>query len=167
MSVRVYILDKKLIASERKRFESGIVDLVFVFISIFASGFVIVIIGNIFNWDIFSIWQRFVTNSTYLAFFTFSMLNYLFMEYFFGATMGKFATGMVVVTENGVKPNFGRIFIRTLSRLIPFDVLSFLGKSGMFWHDSFSKTYVVDKKGLERDLETFYSLDLIGFKEVI
>ncbi|WP_338841443.1 RDD family protein [Flavobacterium ginsenosidimutans] len=167
MGDSMYILDKKLFASERKRFVGGIVDFIFVFVSVFISGLIIVIIGNIFNWDIFSIWGRFINDSTYLALFTFLMFNYLFLESFFGATMGKFATGIIVVTENGTKPNFGRIFIRTLCRLIPFDVFSFLGKSGMFWHDSFSKTYVVDKRGLERDLENFYSIDLIGQNEVI
>lgn len=167
MSGRTYILDKKLLASDRKRFESGIVDFIFVFISIFVSSLIIVIIGNIFNWDIYSVWERFVTNSPYLALFTFLMLNYLFMESFFGATMGKFATGIVVVTESGAKPNLGKIIIRTLCRLIPFDIVSFLGKSGKFWHDSFSKTYVVNRKGLEADLEIFYSVDLIGEKELI
>ncbi|MGE8339655.1 RDD family protein [Flavobacterium sp. ACN2] len=167
MSDRIYILDKKLLASDRKRFEGSIVDFIFTIISIFVSGFVIVIIGNIFNWDIFSIWKRFVTDSTYLAFFTFLMLNYFFMECFFGTTMGKFATGLVVVTENGMKPNFIKILIRTLCRVIPFDVLSFLGKSGSFWHDSISKTYVVVRRELEKDMKIFYQIDLIGEKEVI
>ncbi|WP_343705403.1 RDD family protein [Flavobacterium sp.] len=167
MSDRIYILDKKLLASDRKRFESGIIDFIFVFISIFVSGFIIVITGNIFNWDIFSVWDRFITDSTYLAFFTFLMLNYFFMECFFGATMGKFATGIVVITENGTKPNFVKILVRTLCRLIPFDVFSFLGKSGGFWHDSISKTHVVVRRELEKDMEIFYQIDLIGEKEVV
>ncbi len=157
-----YILHKNLLASDRKRFESVIVDFVFVFISIFVSGLIIVIIGNTFNWDIYSFWNQFITDYTYLAFFTYLMLNYLFMESFFGATMGKFATGIKVVTENGVKPNFIKILLRTLCRLIPFDVLSFLGKSGRFWHDSFSKTYVVNKKALESDMEIFNFSNSIG-----
>ncbi|UPZ17224.1 RDD family protein [Flavobacterium humidisoli] len=167
MSDRVYILDKKILASNRKRFEGFIIDFIFTIILIFISGFVIVITGNIFNWDIFSIWQRFVTDSTYVAFFTFLMLNYFFMECFFGASMGKFATGIVVVTEKGTKPNFIKILIRTFCRLIPFDVLSFLGKSGTFWHDSISKTHVVVRSELEKDMEIFYQIDLIGVKEVI
>ncbi|BDU24603.1 RDD family protein [Flavobacterium sp. GSB-24] len=167
MSNRIYILDKKLLASDRKRFEGGIVDFIFAIVSIFVSGFIIVIIGNIFNWDIFSIWQRFVTDSTYLAVFTFLLFNYLLMESFFGGTMGKFATGITIVTENGEKPKFDKIFIRTLCRLIPFDVFSFLNKSGRFWHDSISKTYVVNKNDLERDMEIFYKVNLIGINEVI
>lgn len=167
MSDRIYILDKKLLASDRKRFEGGIVDFIFTIISIFISGFIIVIIGNVFNWDIFSIWQRFVTDSTYLACFTFLMLNYFFLEFFFGATMGKFATGLVVVTKNGEKPGFIMILVRTLCRLIPFDVFSFLGKSDGFWHDSISKTHVVVRRELEKDMEIFYQIDLIRTKEVI
>lgn len=165
MKDRIFILDKKKLGSERKRFESGIIDFLFTFVSIFGSGFIIVITGNIFNWDIFSIWQKFVTDYTYLAFFTFLLLNYLFMEWLLGATIGKLATGMMVVTENGTKPNFAKILIRTLCRLIPFDIFSFLGKSGIFWHDSISKTYVVIRSEIEKDMQIFYNIDLIGQKK--
>lgn len=165
MSEAIYILDERLKASERKRFVGAIIDFIFVIVSIFISGFIIVIIGNVFNWDIFSIWERFVTDTTYLAFFTFLLFNYLFMEWFFGGTMGKFATGTTIVTENGLKPSFIKILIRTLCRLIPLDVLSFLGKSGRFWHDSISKTYVVIKHDLEKDMEIFYGVEKIGIKE--
>ncbi|WP_163397974.1 RDD family protein [Flavobacterium fluviatile] len=79
-----------------------------------------------------------------------------------GRTAGKFVTGTIVVNQNGKKPNLIAIIIRTLSRLIPFDAFSFLGKSGKIWHDSISKNYVVDKQNLIKDMEIFYSPELIG-----
>lgn len=99
---------------------------------------------------------------TYLSF---AIFYYLVFESLFGRTMGKIITGSIVVDENGLKPSFGVVCTRTLCRLIPFDALSFLSKSGRIWHDSFSKTYVVEKKDLQKDMEFFYSLELIGSKE--
>jgi hypothetical protein len=38
-------------------------------------------------------------------------------------------------------------FIRTLSRFIVFEALSYLGSVSRGWHDSLSGTYVVKKRG--------------------
>lgn len=111
-------------------------------------------------------WIEIVINlgvvGTYLSF---AIIYYLFFESIFGRTMGKFLTGSIVVNEHGLKPDFATICKRTLCRLIPFDALSFLGKSEMFWHDSISKTYVVEKQDLKKDMEMFYNLNLIGKRE--
>jgi uncharacterized RDD family membrane protein YckC len=112
-------------------------------------------------------WMQIMINLGFLGtYFSFSIFYYLVFEFFFGRTIGKFITGSVVVNENGLKPNFRIVCVRTLSRFIPFDALSFLTKSGRIWHDSISKTYVVEKKDLERDMEIFYSLNFIGAKEI-
>ena len=71
-----------------------------------------------------------------------------------GRTLGKLITGLKVVDIDGNKPKVGKIAIRTLCRLIPFDYLSFFGTDKWsseenldgFWHDSISKTYVVRMK---------------------
>jgi len=168
MDNSTYVVEKKLLTSDRDRFFNSIIDFVFISVSIFVFTLVIVIMGNVFQWDIYSVWVEIMISlglvGTYLSF---AMLYYLFLEGLFGRTIGKIVTGSVVVDENGLKPSFRIIFVRTLCRLIPFEALSFLSKSARFWHDSFSKTYVVEKKDLEQDMENFYSLDLIGQKEVI
>ena len=168
MANSTYLLGKNLLRSDRDRFFNGIIDFVFISVFIFVFSFFVVIIGNVFQWDIYSAWVEIMISlgvvGTYLSFAT---IYYLFLESLFGRTIGKIVTGSVVVDENGLKPSFKIIFIRTLCRLIPFEALSFLSKSARFWHDSFSKTYVVEKKDLEQDMENFYSLDLIGKKEVI
>lgn len=168
MANSTYLLEKKLLTSDRDRFFNGVIDFVFISVFIFVFSFFIVIIGNVFQWNTYGAWVEIMISlgvvGTYLSF---AMIYYLFFEGLFGRTIGKIVTGSVVVDENGLKPSFKIIFIRTLYRLIPFEALSFLSKSAKFWHDSFSKTYVVEKKDLEQDMENFYSLDLIGKKEVI
>lgn len=72
------------------------------------------------------------------------VLYYLFFEYAFGKTPGKFITGTKVIDYNGNKPNFKTLLILNLCRLIPFNAFSFL-ISERGWHDSISKTYVVNK----------------------
>jgi uncharacterized RDD family membrane protein YckC len=68
-------------------------------------------------------------------------LYYTFFEGIWARTPGKWVFGTVVVTEDGSKPGFGTILIRTLCRLIPFEPFSFFGETG--WHDGMSDTRVV------------------------
>lgn len=65
---------------------------------------------------------------------------YLIFESIFGQTIGKMVTKTKVVNKKtGQKPRFTSILIRTLSRLIPIDFLSYLiTPNGI--HDLLSKT---------------------------
>jgi uncharacterized RDD family membrane protein YckC len=67
-------------------------------------------------------------------------LYYFILELTIGQTIGKMITKTKVVNiDNSEKPNFTRIFIRTISRLIPIDFLSYLFLSNGI-HDILSKT---------------------------
>lgn len=69
------------------------------------------------------------------------------LEYFFGQTLGKMATGTKVVRMDGNKVHFWQTMGRTLARYIPLEPLSFIfRKFPTGWHDLLSGTYVVDKK---------------------
>lgn len=166
MNNSIYIVEKKLLTSDRDRFLNCIIDFFFILVTIFIFTLLVIITGNIFQWSMYKSWVEIMIKlgmlGTYLSF---AMLYYLIFEGLFGRTMGKIITGSIVVNENGLKPSFIVICIRTLCRLIPFDALSFLGKSERIWHDSISKTYVVEKKDLEKDMEMFYSLNLIGIED--
>lgn len=59
-------------------------------------------------------------------------------------TFGKYITNTMVVNRDGTRPDSTRIFLRTLCRMIPFEILSFLGQPPIGWHDNLSKTLVVD-----------------------
>lgn len=70
---------------------------------------------------------------------------YIIFEASFGQSIGKFATGTVVVTEDGEKAPFSKILGRSFCRIIPFEPFSFLGSEASGWHDSITGTRVIDK----------------------
>jgi len=61
-----------------------------------------------------------------------------------GKSIGKFVTNTKVVMLDGSEPDLRTIHIRSWCRLIPFEPFSFLGSSNSGWHDTMSKTKVVD-----------------------
>ena len=85
-----------------------------------------------------------------------ALFYYNVFEIFSARTVGKWITQTIVVDQNGEKPNHETIMVRSLCRLIPFNALSIIGFPARTWHDSISKTYVVDKKALEQEKRAFY-----------
>ena len=122
-------------ASRKKRFLNYLVDVVAFLLLSFAAGFLLAITGNA---DV-------ATDTIYSRLISVAILcsYYFVFEASSGKTLGKVITKTRVVDEQGEKPTPTNILGRTLCRLIPFDALSFLG-SGLGWHDSISKTYVVN-----------------------
>ncbi|MES2409918.1 MAG: RDD family protein [Bacteroidota bacterium] len=88
---------------------------------------------------------------------TIRLIYYIFLETLFGQTIGKFITKTIVVDENGERVTHEVILIRTLCRLIPFYEFSFFGIPSRGWHDSISKTYVVNNDLLKEKKKAFYS----------
>ncbi|MGL2962416.1 RDD family protein [Flavobacterium sp. RSB2_4_14] len=88
-----------------------------------------------------------------------SLFYYNVFEIASARTVGKYITQTIVVDENGEKPNSETILVRSLCRLIPFNAFSFLGISGRGWHDTISKTYVVNKKLLAEKKRLFDVLE--------
>lgn len=81
----------------------------------------------------------------------FAVLGYwTFFEYFLGKTPAKFITQTKVVTKEGYRISFATAVGRTLCRFIPFDALSFLFSS-VGWHDSISRTRVVNDTYVNRE----------------
>lgn len=91
---------------------------------------------------------------------------YFLMELLFkGKSLGKLITKTRVVLEDGSNPNYLDFLKRSFCRLIPFEALSFLGSEGRGWHDSISKTYVVDEKRFEAKRKSQSELDQIGVSQ--
>lgn len=67
-------------------------------------------------------------------------------ELLFGRTLGKLVTGTKVVSTNSENLRYIQVFVRTLVRAFPIEMISFLGKNPTGWHDSLSKTMVVNAK---------------------
>jgi len=72
-------------------------------------------------------------------------IYFVFMEFKFQKTIGKFLTKTKVVMQDGSKPLLSDIFIRTLCRLIPLDQFSYLFTRNGF-HDRLSNTTVIKER---------------------
>ncbi len=70
------------------------------------------------------------------------LVYYTFCEKIFkGYTLGKLITGTRAIRDDGRELTFKDAFLRTLSRLVPFEAFSGFGDRP--WHDSWTKTSVV------------------------
>lgn len=98
------------------------------------------------------------TIGLYTVVFIVVSVYYNFFEIIFARTVGKFITQTIVVDENGEKPHYDHILIRTLCRFIPFYGLFVLINPARGIHDNLSKTYVADKRNLEEAKRNFYSV---------
>lgn len=72
-----------------------------------------------------------------------SLAYYTLWEGLTGRTPGKFATGTkVFVQEDSTRPGLVTALLRSLCRLIPFEVFSFMSKRPAGWHDYLPGTLV-------------------------
>jgi uncharacterized RDD family membrane protein YckC len=65
---------------------------------------------------------------------------------FKGKTLGKVITRTRAVNEDGSPITVKTAFLRGLSRIVPFEAFSALGDPSYPWHDSWTRTYVIDEK---------------------
>lgn len=73
------------------------------------------------------------------------LLYYIVFEHYLQRTLGKFATGTIVVDERDGRATFGQIVGRSFCRLIPFEpLIAFF--NGSFLHDTISGTKVIVKE---------------------
>ena len=151
-------ISDELLASHRERFLNLLMDYIgqlFIFIIVF--GIAHSITQSNGNKEFM---LNFLKND--IAQYTFaacvSLLYYNIFEIFTARTLGKLVTQTIVVDEYGEKPHHETILIRSLCRLIPFEIFSFIGMPARGWHDSLSKTYVVKKWEMEEKKRVFHSL---------
>lgn len=131
-------------ASQGKRLANHLIDSVFFFIFYFIFGAILGILLAIFSQSSLSIFEQDNILIDYLVFFIAGMIYYTILEASTGKTIAKFITKTKVINENGDRPDFGSIFIRSLCRFIPFETFSFLGSDNSGWHDKISKTRVIE-----------------------
>lgn len=90
------------------------------------------------------------------------VIYYTILESLTGRSVAKYITNTKVLMADGSTPTASDIFKRSLCRLIPFDQLSFLGTIPKGWHDTISKTVVVDLKKYSLELEMRDAINEIG-----
>jgi len=158
----IYINDFML-ASGGKRFANYLVDTLAYYILIFLIGLIAGLLSEVFGIDGMLIWISEINPITEIFFnVSIMVIYYLFMESLTQRSLGKFITGTKVVLIDGSKPEAGTIGIRTLCRIIPFEQFSFLGGKARGWHDSFSKTFVIDIAKYNAEVYRLTALSEIG-----
>ncbi|MEY3501755.1 MAG: hypothetical protein RL308_3428 [Bacteroidota bacterium] len=136
-----------LLATRGQRFLNCILDLLIVHIILASIGTTIIIIGDVSNNYELSNWIESTTTVEKLLFWSVILFLYYFLtETYFSRTFAKYFTKTIVITKDGSRPNKRTISIRTLSRFIPLECLTFLGTNVRGLHDLFSDTYVVRKQ---------------------
>ena len=154
-----FLISDEILATHKQRISNWLIDLIIQIIFLFLIlVFITAIALSNGNKDFM---VSFVKNdiAQYTVATCISLLYYNFFEILFARTVGKFITQTIVVDINGYKPHHETILIRSLCRLIPFEMLSFITMPARGWHDSLSKTYVVDKKMLDQMKRKFYNSD--------
>ena len=65
-----------------------------------------------------------------------------------GKSPAKYLTNTRVVSydKDSIYPSMKTIWLRSLSRIVPFEPFSFLGDTGMGWHDRWTDTLVIDER---------------------
>jgi uncharacterized RDD family membrane protein YckC len=164
MNLSNNIVTKDVLASKGIRFANYIIDYIVQIILGGLLGVLLAIISELTG--SYTLYEIVIESesrlSDYLLGIFILLLYFNVIETFTGRSVGKFITKTKVVTQDGLKPTFDTILVRTLSRIIPFEQFSFLGEDSVGWHDSLSKTYVVDIKKFEAKTQAAEGIEEIG-----
>jgi len=156
----------EMLASKSKRFANYFIDRITFYLFFIVIVFITAIIAELLGsesvlqvlYDLENLNPLLDTLITWIIFVVF----YFILESISQRTIGKLITQTKVVLENGEKPTPETIIIRSLCRIIPFEPFSFLGELPKGWHDTLSKTYVVDIKIFEEQKRAHEDYLLIG-----
>jgi uncharacterized RDD family membrane protein YckC len=126
-------------ASAGQRFVNYLIDIIIFYVLMFIVG---IFIGIAAVAGVASTESITITILTYVFAIAFFLLYYTLLEGSKGKTLGKLVSKTKVVTEDGTPMTYNKAFVRSLSRLVPFEPLSvFFGVK--MWHDQWTNTMVV------------------------
>ena len=146
MKNSTFTVTDDLLATRGQRFMNCILDTLIVHIILVSIATTVVIIGSITNNYDLTKWAESTTIFQRLLLWAVLLFLYYFLtETYFSRTFAKYFTKTIVVAKDGSRPKKRTISIRTLSRFIPLECLTFLGTNVRGLHDLFSDTYVVKK----------------------
>jgi len=153
-----FTITNDLLASRGQRVINCILDFLIVHTILISIGTTAIIIGDVTSNYNLTNWVESRTTIEKLFFWAVIVFLYYFLtETYFSRTFAKYFTKTIVVTKDGLRPKMHMIVIRTLSRFIPFEGLTFLSSNIRGLHDLFSNTYVVKKHEYYNKKETVLS----------
>jgi uncharacterized RDD family membrane protein YckC len=131
-------------ASQGKRFGTYLIDLAFFYAFQFALGF---LLAYFFLTGLPSITGVAKVDSVLYSWVMYVLLYFVIESLFKGKTLGKLITGTRAVNVDGSAITSKQAFIRSISRLVPFEGFTGLkGSNPTMWHDSWANTVVIDEK---------------------
>lgn len=131
-------------ASKGKRLANYFIDYIILIIINFNIGMVIGVIIGMFYPEYFDYIDSIGLLEQYIFGTIVGTVYYTLFESITGRSIGKLITKTKVVNEEGGKPTFHALLIRSLCRFIPFEAFSFLGAETKGWHDTISNTRVIE-----------------------
>lgn len=151
------------------RFANFIIDRAIITVIFFAFGAIAALTYNLTNNDfLLKIVYKMSEINRFLDILITSLIYFLYtflIEYFTnGRSIGKYITGTKVICIDGTEPTFNDYLIRNISRLVPFDTLSFFGENG--WHDNWSETRVINIKNYQAEIQAKSEIEALGEKEI-
>ena len=152
LSTELFELQQYADASQGQRFLNWLVDNLFMqFVVVHASGY---FFGYLLAYTAPDFMQALIDEREsgpryWLLGFTIAYFNYLvyytFCEKLFkGYTLGKLLTGTKAIRNDGGELTFKDAILRSLSRIVPFEVFSALGIKP--WHDRWTDTRVIKSR---------------------
>jgi uncharacterized RDD family membrane protein YckC len=133
-------------ASAGKRLANRIIDLIVFVILAFVFGMASAIVVLIIYPEAADTMEADFEKYNLLFTLVLHLAYYTILEASSGRTIGKLITGTRVVDKHGKTPGINAIFLRSLSRMVPFEAFSFLGTVPRGWHDTWTDTWVIDSK---------------------
>ncbi|XMO88190.1 RDD family protein [Algibacter sp. AS12] len=168
MTDNSFYVTEDLLATKNMRFVNHLIDLIPQYVVMYALSYSFFYYGEFTgDYALNNYWAEMSKIEDYLYSYTLLFIYYFMMESLTDRTLGKYVTKTMVVMVNGEKPTNQAIVKRSLSRMIPFDALSFLGTNGKGWHDSIANTYVVDVAKFEARKRSQSELNQIGITQDI
>lgn len=126
------------IAPSDRRLINFILDTIFSYLFVFIFAFIFGVALVFLGFDLPSNDNLY----TFLSIIS-PFLYYFSFESLWQRTPAKLITKTIVVDQSGEVPTTKQIFLRTLSRFVPFEAFSFFGKYPVGWHDKWSGTRVI------------------------
>lgn len=146
MKTKEFTITEDLLATREQRFLNFIIDLGILYVIIASLETTVVIVADLTRNFELSSWVKSMTLIEKFPFaILIAILYFGLTEIYFSRTVAKYLTKTIVVTKEGSRPKTQQIIIRTLTRFIPLEGLTFLSSNIRGLHDLFSNTYVVKK----------------------
>lgn len=152
-------ISKYTLATKNTRFINFIIDLVILYLISLSIYFISTFIPFNVNYETFADWIHSLDNTqSYLYGSFLSFTYYSITESLLSRSIAKYFTKTIVILEDGTKPKTIDILARSILRQVPLEHFTFLHGRKPGLHDEYSKTFVVKKEKLEKNIRDFQEI---------